>query len=129
MSLIIYLLKNTNEHTEVKIDSQHADWNMGKSNETNLGHKVRNHGGYHLDSPADASYSFRTKVVLEAEEINIPIKYHHGENGGPGQVEIEVEFASIVEMGDRSMKLKYLLKKYRLSATKSCYIPTQTFFK
>ena len=102
--------KNTNEHTEVKIDSQHADWNMGKSNETNLGHKVRNHGGYHLDSPADASYSFRTKVVLEAEEINIPIKYHHGENGGPGQVEIEVEFASIVEMGDRSMKLKYLLK-------------------
>jgi len=102
--------KNTNEHMEVKIDSINADWNMGKNSEPNLGHKVRNHGGYHLDSPSDASYPFRTKVVLEAEEIDIPIKYHHGENGGPGQVEIEVEFASIVEMGDRSMKLKYLLK-------------------
>ena len=71
--------------------------------------KVAHHGGYHLDSPFDHSYEFRTEVALLAEKINIPIKYHHSENGGPGQVEIEVNFAGIKEMGDRSMKLKNLL--------------------
>jgi glutamine synthetase len=102
--------ENKNEHMEVKIDSTQAEWNMGKSDSQNLGNKVGNHKGYHLDSPQDASYDFRTDVVLAAEDIDIPIKYHHGENGGPGQVEIEVEFASIVEMADRTMKLKHLLR-------------------
>ena len=63
-----------------------------------------------MDSPLDISYDLRTKVVIEAEKINIPIKYHHSENGGPGQVEIEVNFAGIKEMGDRTMKIKHLLK-------------------
>lgn len=100
---------NTNQHVEVKIDSAQADWNMGNNHTQNLGYHVQNHGAYHLDSPFDASYEFRTKVVLEAEKIGIPVKYHHSENGGPGQVEIEVNFAGIKEMGDRSLKLKNLL--------------------
>jgi len=40
----------------------------------------------------------------------VPVKYHHSENGGPGQVEIEVNFAPLLEMADRTMKLKYILK-------------------
>jgi len=102
--------KTTNQHTEVKLDSNQADWNMGDDSKRNLGLKVKSHGGYHLDSPFDSSYELRTEVALKAEEINIPIKYHHSENGGPGQVEIEVDFAGIKEMGDRTMKLKNLLK-------------------
>lgn len=101
--------KNTNQHVEVKLNSEQANWNMGDDSKQNIGFKVPNHGGYHLDSPFDASYEFRTEVALEAETINIPIKYHHSENGGPGQVEIEVEFAGIKEMSDRTMKLKNLL--------------------
>jgi glutamine synthetase len=101
--------KISNEHTEVRIDSEQAEWNMGKSDTQNLGIHVRGHGAYHVDSPFDVGYDLRTDVVLAAEKIGIPIKYHHAENGGPGQCEIEVEFASIREMGDRSMKLKNLL--------------------
>ena len=101
--------KISDEHTEVHIDSEQAEWNTGKNNTQNLGLHVRNHGAYHLDSPLDSNYGLRTEVVLAAEKIGIPIKYHHAENGGPGQCEIEVEFASIREMGDRSMKLKNLL--------------------
>ncbi len=101
--------KNTNQHMEVKLNSEQANWNMGDDSKQNIGLKVAHHGGYHLDSPFDTSYEFRTEAALAAEKINIPIKYHHSENGGPGQVEIEVNFAGIKEMGDRTMKLKNLL--------------------
>jgi len=101
--------KNTNQHMEVKLNSEQANWNMGDYSKQNIGFKVPHSGGYHLDSPFDSSYEFRTQVALNAERINIPIKYHHSENGGPGQVEIEVNFAGIKEMGDRTMKLKNLL--------------------
>ncbi|HKL47416.1 MAG TPA: type I glutamate--ammonia ligase [Candidatus Izemoplasmatales bacterium] len=110
--------QTTNSHMEVKIDSQQADWNT-KRCEGNLGLQIRKHGAYHLDSPFDSSYELRTKVVLEAEKINIPIKYHHSENGGPGQVEIEVNFAGIKEMGDRTMKLKHLLNNTAINMKKT----------
>ncbi len=111
--------KNTNQHVEVKIDSEQADWNMGDDTKKNIGFKVKHHGGYHLDSPFDTSYEYRTKVALDAEKIGIPIKYHHSENGGPGQVEIEVNFAGITEMGDRTMKMKNLLNLVAVSMEKT----------
>jgi glutamine synthetase len=111
--------KNTNEHMEVKLDSAQADWNASDDSFKNIGFTVPNHGGYHIDSPWDSSYEFRSEVALEAEKINIPIKYHHSENGGPGQVEIEVDFASIKEMADRTMKIKSLLNLTAFSMRKS----------
>jgi len=111
--------KNTNQHMEVKLDSAQANWNASDDSFKNIGYTVPHHGGYHLDSPFDASYNFRTEVAIEAEKINIPIKYHHSENGGPGQVEIEVNFAGIKEMGDRTMKLKNLLNVTAFKLRKS----------
>jgi len=101
--------KNTNSHMEVRLDSIQANWNMGNNDIKNLAVSVPAHGGYHLDSPYDSSYEFRNEVCLQAEEIGIPIKYHHSENGGPGQVEIELNFAGIKEIADSSLKLKNLL--------------------
>ena len=113
--------KNTNQHMEVKLDSAQANWNSSDDSYKNIGFTVPHHGGYHVDSPWDASYEFRTEVAIQAEQMNIPIKYHHSENGGPGQVEIEVNFAGIQEMGDRTMKMKNLLNntgfKHRKSVT------------
>ncbi len=111
--------KNTNQHMEVKLDSAQANWNSSDDSYKNIGFTVPHHGGYHLDSPFDASYEFRTEVVIEAEKINIPIKYHHSENGGPGQVEIEVNFSGIKDMGDRTMKLKNLLNVTAFKLRKS----------
>jgi len=102
--------KNEMNHMEVLIDSKQAEWNSGLSETKNLGLSVKHQGGYHLDSPYDSSYNFRNKVVLFLEENNVPVKYHHSESGGPGQVEIEVNFAPLLEMADRTMKLKYILK-------------------
>ena len=111
--------RNTNQHMEVKLDSAQANWNSSDDSYKNIGYTVPHHGGYHVDSPWDASYEFRTAVSIEAEKINIPIKYHHSENGGPGQVEIEVNFAGIKEMGDRTMKMKNLLNLTAFDMRKS----------
>lgn len=111
--------KSTNQHMEVKLDSVQANWNSSDDSYKNIGFTVPHHGGYHLDSPFDASYEFRTEVAIEAEKMNIPIKYHHSENGGPGQVEIEVNFAGIKDMGDRTMKLKNLINLTAFKSRKS----------
>lgn len=102
--------KIENKHMEVRMDSKQAEWNMGEAEEKNLGMKVENNGGYHVDRPFDSSYDFRNETVDLLERQGVPVKYHHSENGGPGQVEIEVEFATLLEMGDRTQKLKYILK-------------------
>jgi glutamine synthetase len=111
--------RNTNQHMEVKLDSAQANWNSSDDSYKNIGYTVPHHGGYHVDSPWDASYEFRTAVSLAAEKVNIPIKYHHSENGGPGQVEIEVDFAGIKEMADRTMKMKNILNLTAFKMRKS----------
>lgn len=105
---ISYQIKN--HHMEVKIDSRQGEWNAGKSDEKNPGNKVKKNGGYHVDVPLDSSYNFRNQTVDLLGTYGVPVKYHHSENGGPGQVEIEVEFATLLEMGDRTQKLKYILR-------------------
>ncbi len=101
-------------HMELKIDSNQAIWNAGISDRQNLGAHVPGHGGYHVDLPFDSSYNFRNETVRLLEDNGVPVKYHHSENGGPGQVEIEVEFATLLEMADRTQKLKYVLKNNAL---------------
>ena len=104
--------KTIQNHIELKIDTLQGEWNSGNNSNQNLGLTVGHHGGYHLDSPFDSSYAFRSEVVRLLEQVGVPVKYHHSENGGPGQVEIEVEFATLKEMGDRTMKLKYVLRNH-----------------
>lgn len=100
----------TNRHMEVMIDSPQASWNSSRKDQQNLGTFVHQNGGYHVDAPYDTSYAFRNETVRLLEENGVPVKYHHSENGAPGQVEIEVNFATLTEMADRTMKLKYILK-------------------
>ncbi|MDR1754494.1 MAG: type I glutamate--ammonia ligase [Eubacterium sp.] len=115
--------RNEINHIEVHLDSVQADWNTIDSPYddycNNKGYKVMGHKGYHADLPYDASFDLRNKMVRTLEDYGIPVKYHHSENGGPGQVEIEVEFASLKEMADRSQKLKYLIKNIAIQNGKT----------
>lgn len=101
--------RNDTDHMEVAVDASQADWNAGEP-EGNLGLTVPAGGGYHLDRPFDSSADLRNGVVRLLEERGVPVKYHHSENGGPGQVEIEVSFGTALEMGDRSQKVKYIVR-------------------
>ena len=99
--------KNTPNHMEVFLDSAQAEWNSAERETKNLGYKVPAHGGYHVDLPMDITFDLRNEMVANLENIGVPVKYHHSENGGPGQVEIELGFGSLGISADRTMLSKY----------------------
>ncbi|MEA1959802.1 MAG: type I glutamate--ammonia ligase [Bacillota bacterium] len=98
------------QRTGFTIDAEQAIWNSGEDEFQNLGYKVPLKSGYHIAPPQDVLYDLRARMCLLMEENNIPVKYHHTEVGGPGQLEIEVEFAGMRDMADKTMLSKYLIK-------------------
>lgn len=98
------------QKTGFSIDAEQAIWNSGNAEYQNQGYKVTHKGGYHIAPPQDILYDLRARMCLLMEENNIPVKYHHTEVGGPGQLEIEVEFGGLREMADKTMLTKYLIK-------------------
>jgi len=133
-----YVLDNveyrvTPSDIEVHLDSAQAAWNSIDSEYDGLGHnlgyKVGHHGGYHVDLPYDSSYALRTRMVRTLEEHGVPVKYHHSENGGPGQVEIEIEFATLKEVADRTQKLKYIVKNLAIDEGKTVTFMPKPFYE
>ena len=109
------------------INAQQAEWNSG-SEENNVGYTVPRKGGYHIAPPLDRLNSFRSRVSLLMEKQGISVKYHHHEVAGPGQIEIEVEFGNILEMADKTMMTKYLIKNAAAAENKSAtFMPKPLF--
>lgn len=120
--------KNEPHHTEVFIDSRQAHWNSGDRQQPNQGYKVQPHGGYHVDIPQDTSFDLRNEMILMLEEHGVPVKYHHSENGGPGQVEIEVEMGPMALMADRSQVLKYIVKNLAIKRGRTVTFMPKPFY-
>lgn len=125
--------RNDENHTEVHLDSKQATWNTIDSPydpyANNKGYKVMKNKGYHADLPYDESYDLRNDMVRMLEDYGIPVKYHHSENGGPGQVEIEVNFATLKEIADRTQKLKYFTKNLAIKNGKTVTFMPKPFAK
>ena len=100
------------------IDSEQAAWNSGKEGH-NLGYKMAPKGGYHMAPPLDKLHGFRSRMTMLMEKQGIMVKYHHHEVGGPGQLELEVEFGSLLEMADKTMMTKYLIKNAAVAENKT----------
>ena len=49
-------------------------------------------------------------MCMMIEDWGNPVKYHHHEVGGPGQMEIEVELNDMPDMADNTMIIKYIIK-------------------
>ena len=90
-----------------RLDSNEADWN---SAEGGHGHYIPLHGGYHAIPPKDQLYNLRAEMTLHLEAMGVPVKYHHHEVGGPGQVEIETPMMGLVTAGDATLLVKYVTK-------------------
>ena len=85
-------------------------------------------GGYHMAPPQDVLYDFRSRVAMLMEDQGIKVKYHHHEVGGPGQLEIEVEFGGVTEMADKTMMTKYLIKNEAIAEGKTAtFMPKPVF--
>lgn len=90
-----------------RLESAEGMWN---SAEGGLGHYIPMHGGYHAHPPRDSLYNLRSEICLHLEAMGVPVKYHHHEVGGPGQVEIETPMMGLLESADATMKVKYVAK-------------------
>jgi len=89
------------------VESAEADWGSGADGD---GYVIPPHQGYHAIPPRDALYNLRTEMVQYLQAMGIPVKYHHHEVGGPGQCEIETPMMGLVEAGDVTMQVKYIVK-------------------
>ncbi len=105
-------------YSKFKVDTAQAEWNTGAET-GNLGYKVPHKAGYHAAPPLDRLAGFRSRATMLMENQGILVKYHHHEVGGPGQVEIEVEFGSMREMADKTMMTKYILKNAAIAEGKT----------
>lgn len=92
------------------MDTSQAEWNTSLEDGHNSGYQMKHKGGYHMSAPQDITYNLRSKMCLMLEEWGVKVKYHHHEVGGPGQLEIEVELGEMVDMADKTMITKYIIK-------------------
>ena len=113
--------------SKFSIDTDQAAWNTGNNGE-NLGYKMPLKGGYHMAPPMDKLSDFRSRVCIQMETQGIPVKYHHHEVGGPAQLEIEVEMGTMLEMADKTMMTKYIIKNSAIRENKTAtFMPKPIF--
>ncbi|MCU0607893.1 MAG: type I glutamate--ammonia ligase [Candidatus Edwardsbacteria bacterium] len=101
--------ENQPQHSYFRIDAAEAHWNTGRDERPNLGNKIPHKGGYHAAPPQDRYFDFRSALCRTMEQCGIPVKYHHHEVGGAGQMEIEVMFDTLTRMADRTMMVKHIV--------------------
>jgi glutamine synthetase len=92
------------------VDSVEAAWNSGKEEGPNLGYKLRHKEGYFPVPPADTLQDIRSEMVLQLQEVGVPIEIHHHEVATAGQCEIDMRFGPMIRMADSLMWYKYIIK-------------------
>ena len=95
------------------IDSVEGRWNSGREFDgatPNLGYKPRYKEGYFPVAPMDTLQDIRTEMCLEMEKAGVKIETQHHEVATGGQCEIDMVFSPLVEMGDKLMLYKYIVK-------------------
>lgn len=84
------------------VESSEAPWESSDG-----GPYLKTQSGYHAASPADRSVGVRNAIVSYLEREGIPVKYHHHEIGGAGEVEIEIEFQELLAAADNTLFIKH----------------------
>jgi len=95
------------------LDSVEGRWNSGREFDgatPNLGYKPRYKEGYFPVAPMDTLQDIRTEMCLEMEKAGVKIETQHHEVATGGQCEIDMVFSPLVEMGDKLMLYKYIVK-------------------
>lgn len=90
-----------------RVESSEAEWSASHGG---VGHVIPLHGGYHAIAPTDRLYNLRSEISLHLSAMRVPVKYHHHEVGGPGQVELETPLMGMIAAADAGMLVKYVAK-------------------
>jgi len=103
------------------IDSIEGRWNSGREENPNLGYKPRYKEGYFPVPPTDSQQDIRSEMMLLLEEVGVQIEAQHHEVATGGQAEIDIRFSPLVEMADKLLLYKYIIKntakKYNKTVT------------
>ena len=92
------------------VDALDARWNMGKDEGPNLGHKLRDKGGYFPTPPNDIYQDLRSEVLHVLAQVGVDPEKHHHEVASAGQGEINLVVKDALTMADNLIKYKYVLK-------------------
>lgn len=93
------------------VDSIEGSWNTGRDEKPNLGYKPRYKEGYFPVPPIDSLVDIRNEMCLVLQEqLGIFIETQHHEVATGGQAEIDMRFSSLLDMGDKLMWFKHVLK-------------------
>jgi glutamine synthetase len=110
------------------IDSAEGRWNMGDSEQPNLGFKIRHKEGYFPTPPSDTLQEIRNEMMLALIDAGVPIEAQHHEVATAGQCEIDMKFRDLVTMGDCVVKYKYIVKMTaRKNGKVACFMPKPLF--
>jgi glutamine synthetase len=93
-----------------QIDSDEAHWNSGRDEGKNLGYKPRPKEGYFPALPHDTLHDIRTEICLELEKLGIEVERQHHEVASAGQGEINFKFDNMLDIADKMMWFKYVVK-------------------
>jgi glutamine synthetase len=92
------------------LDSVEAQWNRGRDEGPNLGHKIRHKEGYFPCAPADQLVDVRNQMMQTLIEAGLHVECHHHEVATAGQSEIDLRFDEMIRMADMMMMYKYIVK-------------------
>jgi glutamine synthetase len=93
------------------VDAIEGAWNSGaEEGGRNLGFKPRYKEGYFPVPPTDHYQDLRSEMVMTMIKAGLDIEVHHHEVGTAGQAEIDMRFDTMLNMADKVMMYKYIVK-------------------
>jgi glutamine synthetase len=92
------------------VDSVEGIWNSGREEGPNLGYKPRHKEGYFPVPPTDSFEDLRTEMCATMKDCGIRVEAQHHEVATGGQGEIDMRFSPLVEMADKLMLFKYIIR-------------------
>ncbi len=98
------------QHGFYYIDSIEGRWNSGRDEGPNLGYKPRHKEGYFPVPPTDSLMDLRSEMCLEMQKVGIEVEAQHHEVATAGQCEIDMKFDTLLNMADKLMWFKYIIK-------------------
>jgi glutamine synthetase len=111
------------------IDSDEGAWNTGREEEGgNLAYKPPYKGGYFPVPPMDHYADLRADMTRTLIDCGIMVEMQHHEVGTAGQSEINMRFSPLLEMADKLMLYKYLIKNVAVANGKTVtFMPKPIF--
>ncbi|MBE9536540.1 MAG: type I glutamate--ammonia ligase [Proteobacteria bacterium] len=116
------------DHGFYEIDSEEGEWNTGRDEGPNLGHKPRHKQGYFPCLPTDSLNDIRNEMVMTLQRLGFHIEMQHHEVASGGQGEIAMKFNSLLKMGDQLKWYKYVVKNVAKANGKTAtFMPKPVF--